>query len=87
MNEDYSHSNSNPHPEAVIFNNQMTQNSGPEDGHDTRGTFCEKSFRKKFYVYFYLDFQKLLDIERVFLTGLSKLHCTCPGEHSGEIKK
>ena len=25
-------SQSNPHPEAGIFNNQMTQNSGPEDG-------------------------------------------------------
>ena len=29
-------SQSNPHPEAGIFNNQMTQNSGPEDGHDTK---------------------------------------------------
>ena len=27
-------SQSNPHPEAGLFNNQMTQNSGPEDGHD-----------------------------------------------------
>ena len=26
----------NPHPEAGLFNNQMTQNSGPEDGHDTK---------------------------------------------------
>ena len=26
-------SQSNPHPEAGLFNNQMTQNSGPEDGH------------------------------------------------------
>ena len=25
---------SNPHPEVGIFNNQMTQNSGPEDRHD-----------------------------------------------------
>ena len=32
-NEDVSQSN--PHPEAGLFNNQMTQNSGPEDGHDT----------------------------------------------------
>ena len=32
-NEDDSQSNS--HPEAAIFNNQMTQNSGPEDGHDS----------------------------------------------------
>ena len=31
-NEDDSHRN--PHPEAGIFNNQMTKNSGPEDGHD-----------------------------------------------------
>ena len=28
-------SQSNIHPDAGIFNNQMTQNSGPEDGHDT----------------------------------------------------
>ena len=27
-------SQSDPHPEAGIFHNQMTQNSGPEDGHD-----------------------------------------------------
>ena len=27
-------SRSNPHPEMGLFNNQMTQNSGPEDGHD-----------------------------------------------------
>ena len=27
-------SQSNPHPEAGLFNNQMTENSGPEDGHD-----------------------------------------------------
>ena len=31
-NEDDSHSN--PHPEAGLFNNQMTQNSGPEERHD-----------------------------------------------------
>ena len=29
-------SQSNPHPEAGLFNNQMTQNSGPEDGHDNQ---------------------------------------------------
>ena len=28
-------SQSNPHPEAGLFNNQMTQNSGPEDDHDS----------------------------------------------------
>ena len=27
-------SQSDPHPEAGLFNNQMTQKSGPEDGHD-----------------------------------------------------
>ena len=27
-------SQSDPHPEAAIFNNQTTQNSGSEDGHD-----------------------------------------------------
>ena len=26
---------SNPHPEIGLFNNQMTQNSGPEDDHDS----------------------------------------------------
>ena len=26
-------SQSDPHPEVDLFNNQMTQNSGPEDGH------------------------------------------------------
>ena len=31
-------SQSNPHPQAGIFNNQMTQNSGPEERHDTRIT-------------------------------------------------
>ena len=29
-------SQSNPHPEAGIFNNQMTQNFGPEEDHDIR---------------------------------------------------
>ena len=29
-------SQSNPHPEAGLFNNQMTQNSGPQDGRDTK---------------------------------------------------
>ena len=29
-------SQSNPHPEAGLFNNQMTQNSGPEDVHDSK---------------------------------------------------
>ena len=27
-------SQSNPHPEAGLFHGQMTQNSGPEDGHN-----------------------------------------------------
>ena len=30
-------SQSKPHPEAGLFNNQMTQTSGPEDGHDRKG--------------------------------------------------
>ena len=33
-------SQSNLHPEAGIFDNQMTQNSGPEDGHDSIGFQC-----------------------------------------------
>ena len=32
-------SQSDPHPEAGIFHNQTTQNSGPEDGHDTNNFF------------------------------------------------
>ena len=28
---------SDPHPEAGIFHNEMTQNSGPEEGHDKYG--------------------------------------------------
>ena len=32
-------SQSNPHPEAGLFHKQMTQNSGPEDGHDKK---CEE---------------------------------------------
>ena len=31
-------SQSDPHPEAGIFGNQMTQNSGPEDDRDSRKT-------------------------------------------------
>ena len=27
-------SQNDPHPEAGLFHGQMTQNSGPEDGHD-----------------------------------------------------
>ena len=34
MNED--DSQSDPHPEAGISHNQLTQNSGPEDVHDTK---------------------------------------------------
>ena len=36
-------SQSNPHPEAGIFNNQMTQNSGPEDDHDTFEPLAKQS--------------------------------------------
>ena len=34
VNED--DSQNNHHPEAGLFHGQMTQNSGPEDGHDKR---------------------------------------------------
>ena len=34
MNED--DSQNDPHPEAGLFHGQMTQNSGPEDGHDNK---------------------------------------------------
>ena len=34
---------SNSHPEAGLFNNQMTQNSGPEDGHDSACMFARHS--------------------------------------------
>ena len=39
-------SQSNPHPEAGLFNNQMTQNSGPEDSHDA--CYSYHSFLRKF---------------------------------------
>ena len=35
-------SQNDPHPEAGLFHGQMTQNSGPEDGHDnTRSPDCK----------------------------------------------
>ena len=37
---------SDPHPEAGIFGNQMTQNSGPEDDRD-RNNWVEQHFKKK----------------------------------------
>ena len=41
---------SDPHPEAGIFNNQTTQNAGPEDGHDSglHFTFCS-NMQSPFY--------------------------------------
>ena len=33
-------SQSNPHPEAGLFNDQMTQDTGPENGHDTDFEQC-----------------------------------------------
>ena len=46
-------SQSDPHPEAGLFNNQMTQNSGPEDGHDSCfhywcSIFCGCVFKTKY---------------------------------------
>ena len=35
-----------PHPEAGLFHGQMTQNSGPEDGHDTHRSKAKPSFNK-----------------------------------------
>ena len=52
-------SQSDPHPEAGLFNNQMTQNSGPEDGHYTckaHGNFI--SFLVKFLAPFRYWFGK-----------------------------
>ena len=42
-------SQSNPHPKVGLFNNQMTQNSGPKDGHETHQfpqTLEEKMLQK-----------------------------------------
>ena len=39
-------SQSDPHPEAGIFNNQTTQISGPEDGHDKRHFLLHLSLLK-----------------------------------------
>ena len=38
-------SQSDPHPEAGLFNNQMIQNSGPEDGHDNRCIYSGSIFQ------------------------------------------
>ena len=42
-------SQSNLHPEAGLFNNQMTQNSGPQDGHDTSQTNLLKTQQGGFW--------------------------------------
>ena len=39
-------SQNDPHPEASLFQGQMAQNSGPEDGHDIR-VFLKKNFDDK----------------------------------------
>ena len=36
-----------PHPEAGLFHNQTTQNSGPEDGHDTMQSLQSRHSRPK----------------------------------------
>ena len=44
-------SQSDPHPEASIFQSQTTRNSGPKDGHDIHpvyNRFCLKHLRSKF---------------------------------------
>ena len=37
-------SQNDPHPESGIFHSQMTQNSGPEEGHDKRSWIKAKNF-------------------------------------------
>ena len=37
-------SQNDPHPEAGLFHGQMTQNSGPEDGHDNSKYFLHDKF-------------------------------------------
>ena len=44
-------SQSDPHPEAGIFHNQTTQNSGPEDGHDTNYRKVPQIIAKIHYQY------------------------------------
>ena len=43
-------SQSDPHPEAGLFNNQMTQNSGPEDGHYMVAEVQKESLREQYVV-------------------------------------
>ena len=38
-------SQNDPQPEAGLFHGQMTQNSGPEEGHDNYSFFCEIQIR------------------------------------------
>ena len=51
-------SQNDPHPEAGLFHGQMTQNSGPEGGHDSSDCFV-----------FNANFMTSFNISRVTLTG------------------
>ena len=60
-------SQNDPHPEAGLFHGQMTQNSGPEDGHYNY-FICEEALpplRAKMYE------------ELLFLLSIKKLVCEC----------
>ena len=63
-------SQSDPHPEAVIFHNQMTENSGPEDGHDN--TFAVYSYCSNYDHHSLLRFNldSILKILLLLLNGL-----------------
>ena len=41
-------SQNDPHPEAGFFHSQMTQNSGPQDGHDNYNEHYDKIINSKF---------------------------------------
>ena len=48
-------SQSDPHPEAGLFNHQMTQNSGPEDGHGNLSSQLNIKQVSIFPIYIYIN--------------------------------
>ena len=57
-------SQNDPHPEAGLFHGQMTQNSGPEDDHDS-GT-ARENFEFPLINFSRFGFQKLSYLNRLF---------------------
>ena len=61
-------SQSDPHPEAAILHNQMTQNSDPEDGHDRKLYYCSVNI-------IFLIISPILNQSSVFLKKFNRGYC------------